>query len=129
MCQNNHLGGPATTAARPVATDERSRLREQLRELEGRFGNVDHRKEIEQIAKRLRACLCRTCGKVYDMAKGRADFQGFCSAKCQHAKAKACGYKAGAGRSEFDALKRAGEVGSVYVVPEVRKVGKQSAAE
>lgn len=129
MCQNNHLGGPAAPASRPIATGERERLREQIRELEGRFGTVDHSKEVARIAKRLRECVCRTCGKLYDMAKGRADFQGFCSAKCQHAKAKACGYKAGTGRSEFEALKRAGEVGSVYVVPEVRKVGKQSAAE
>lgn len=62
-------------------------------------------------------CRCRTCSKVYDHSASRADWQGFCSQACVHAKAKALGYtkaKAKAlGLTEYDVLKRNNCIGSV----------------
>lgn len=71
-------------------------------------------------------CKCRTCGKVYDEDKTRADYKGYCSQKCFHQKAKELGYRKGQTEmrrgwrtpqsiSEYDVLKRHKQVGSVFV--------------
>ncbi len=57
-------------------------------------------------------CTCRTCTKTYDEHKSRAEYKGYCSAKCLHTMAKRCGYKKGK-NSEYDVLKRAKQIGSV----------------
>lgn len=56
-------------------------------------------------------CHCRNCQKVYDSEKARGDYKGFCSAKCQHAKAKELGYRKG--QSEYQVLHNAKEIGDV----------------
>ncbi len=62
-------------------------------------------------------CKCRNCSKVYEETKARGDWKGYCSAKCQHEKAKTVGYRKGtSGGSEYDHLNNAKAVGSVYVV-------------
>lgn len=79
---------------------------------------------IKEICKQLNCCICRECDKEYDEATARGDLKGFCSAKCQHAMSKRLGYKPksknpmakAAYRSEYDVLKRAGQVGSVFKV-------------
>lgn len=35
---------------------------------------------------------CIVCGKFYDYSKSRADYRGYCSAKCENAHEKMCGY-------------------------------------
>lgn len=60
-------------------------------------------------------CKCRTCGKVYDDQKSRADFTGYCGQKCMTEKAKKLGWRPG-DRYPLDLyarLKEHGEVGSV----------------
>lgn len=117
MCQNNYLGGPA---APRITTNRREQLRNRLRELEAQRNDQERRKEIVRIGKMLRECLCRTCGKSYDMAKSSAPLQGFCSAKCQHTKSKICGYTGiKSATSEYEILKQWNAVGSVYVIPEI----------
>lgn len=63
-------------------------------------------------------CKCRNCGTKYDENKSRADWKGYCSQACFHAKARKHGYKKsyekyGAGHSEYDVLSRAKQIGSV----------------
>ena len=65
----------------------------------------------------LATCLCRKCSEKYDNRKARADFKGFCSAKCQHAAAKDAGYKLKGHRSEYACLKAADNIGDVPVIP------------
>jgi hypothetical protein len=62
-----------------------------------------------------RRCVCRTCAKHYNLGDSRADLQGFCSAQCQHKKAKSFGYKKGVIGSEYATLKKHDAVGSLYV--------------
>lgn len=57
-------------------------------------------------------CLCRNCGKEYNSLKARGDWTGFCSAKCQHEKAKKLGYRKGK-NSEYDILNRHQCIGDV----------------
>jgi hypothetical protein len=59
-------------------------------------------------------CRCRNCQSVYEESKSRAEWKGYCSAKCQHEKAKALGYRKKKGSHEYDVLKRHGEIGSVF---------------
>ncbi len=93
----------------------RAALTEELRLLEGSMSRLSREQlaRVNQLHSILQQCKCRQCGKLYSMALSRADLQGFCSAKCQHAKAKACGYRKG-GRSEYNCLKAHGEVGSDF---------------
>lgn len=58
-------------------------------------------------------CKCRNCGKHYDPYKSRADYTGYCSAACLHAKAKSLGYKKGKTVGEYEILRRAGQVGNI----------------
>lgn len=63
-------------------------------------------------------CQCRNCGKEYPEHKSRADYKGYCSAKCLHDKAKKLGFRKtrhGRGHYEYDTLKNANEIGSVYI--------------
>lgn len=65
-------------------------------------------------------CECRTCKKEYYEHKSRADLKGFCTARCQHEKAALFGYKKSkkpgwTTHSEYEALKRVNQVGSVVV--------------
>lgn len=57
-------------------------------------------------------CICRQCQKQYDPKKSRADFTGYCSQKCMHAKAKDLGFKKSLGNSCWQTLKNAGELGN-----------------
>lgn len=72
----------------------------------------------------IKKCECRNCGKIYDEAKSRGDWKGYCSAKCTHEKARSLGYskakeKRSGGSSEYTILHRAGEIGSVFVDDDV----------
>lgn len=65
-------------------------------------------------------CQCRNCGKRYYEHASRADYKGYCSALCFHIKAKALGYRKSKDKalphaSEYDALKRYGQIGSVVL--------------
>lgn len=93
----------------------RAQLTEELRQLEGSMSvlTTEQHKRVKELARILQECRCRHCGNQYQMAKSRADLQGFCSMKCQHAKAKACGYRKGS-RSEYDVLKKHDAVGSDF---------------
>lgn len=69
----------------------------------------------------MQKCECRNCRKEYDEAKSRADYKGYCSAKCLHEKARALGYKRSVPRfdfsipSEYKILSRANAIGSVFI--------------
>jgi len=63
-------------------------------------------------------CQCRNCYKEYESEKARGEWRGFCSAKCQHAKAKELGYSKSKHRSEYEVLSRAGLIGDVPVEAE-----------
>lgn len=58
--------------------------------------------------------ICRNCGKQYDPMKSRADYRGYCTAKCLHEKAKEHGYRKSGELSEYYVLKRAGEIGDKH---------------
>ena len=64
-------------------------------------------------------CRCRNCGKKYEEAKSRADYNGYCSQACLHDKAIRQGYRRknaklmGIAESEYAVLHRAGLIGSV----------------
>ena len=61
-------------------------------------------------------CICRFCGKIYEEQKSRADYKGYCSQKCLHAKAKFLGYKKNnLGKSEYYYLRLTKNIGSVFV--------------
>jgi hypothetical protein len=70
-------------------------------------------------------CLCRNCGKKYDSLKARGDWKGYCSAKCQHDKAKAYGYRKGSSRSEYDILHSTGLIGDVPTEEEKEHLRKE----
>lgn len=95
----------------------REMLTEELRQLEGSMRELsrEQKRRVQTIAAQLRNCACRNCGKHYDESKARGDYKGFCSAKCQHEKARSLGYRKGRDRTEYDVLKRAECVGSVFV--------------
>lgn len=99
---------------------ERLSLIEELRRIEQSYPQVitrDKRRRAQEILRILHECRCRHCGKTYDELKVRGDWKGFCSAKCQHALAKLLGFKKGKGRSEYDVLKLAKCIGSVFTLP------------
>lgn len=84
------------------------------------WDNRKARKRVEEICNILHEEVCRNCDKHYDGRKARGDYKGFCSAKCQHQRAKELGYRKGVRTlkgtlTEFDVLKRANCVGSVHV--------------
>lgn len=69
-------------------------------------------------------CRCRNrdCGKSYDARKARGDWKGFCSARCQHAVAKQCGYSRSRNsrdrsHTEYAVLRRVGLIGDVFAEP------------
>lgn len=68
------------------------------------------------LCKLWRECKCRECGNVYDNSKARGDLKGFCSAKCQHVKARKCGYRKNGTRSEYDVLNAARSIGDVHTL-------------
>jgi len=58
---------------------------------------------------------CRNCLKEYDPNKATADWKGYCSQRCVHAKAKRLGYRKGNPRhTEFHVLKEAGQIGDYH---------------
>lgn len=71
-------------------------------------------------------CSCRNCQKHYDEFKSRADWKGYCSARCQHEKARSLGWRKPSrlrmyqDTSEFHTLKEAGEIGNVQANPRSR---------
>jgi hypothetical protein len=68
-------------------------------------------------------CLCRNCGKKYDDMKSRAEWAGYCSAKCQHEKAKQLGCKKSESTSfEYEVLSRSGCIGNVPADEEIPKL-------
>jgi hypothetical protein len=78
-------------------------------------------------------CICRNCGVEYDSLKARGDWAGFCSAKCQHAKAKELGCKkptnahrpGAVAQSEYVVLKAARCIGDVPTDDEKVKLRKE----
>lgn len=76
-------------------------------------------------------CQCRNCYKTYDNLKSRGDYTGFCSAKCQHEKARELGYRKSKererGRGEFQILNTAGCIGDVPVEEERVKLREELA--
>lgn len=68
-------------------------------------------------------CKCRNCGAPYDEEKSRADWKGYCSQACFHARARARGYqpalekKLGRTYSEYAILNRLKEIGSIPYEP------------
>lgn len=59
-------------------------------------------------------CKCRNCAKKYEENESRAELKGYCSAKCQHEKAKKLGYrKSNKSVSEYDVLKGVNQIGSI----------------
>lgn len=47
------------------------------------------------------------------MYKSRAEYQGYCSMKCQHAKAKELGYKQNGTQTEYQVLNSNNAIGSI----------------
>lgn len=87
---------------------EREKLRDELREIEGSYTHEitkEKQRRARQIINLLNQCQCRNCGTSYDRSKSRAEYKGFCSAKCQHEKARKLGYRKGKDRTEFQVLK------------------------
>lgn len=58
-------------------------------------------------------CLCRNCQKQYQEMKSRADLKGYCTMKCQHAKARELGYRPNGIQSEYEVLKSYNAIGSL----------------
>lgn len=50
-------------------------------------------------------CQCRYCDKRYEARKARGEYKGFCSSKCQHARAKELGYSKSRHKGEHQVLK------------------------
>lgn len=100
-------------------TTERERLTDELREIEGSYSREitpAKQRRAREIIKILRTCRCRNCGKVYDFAKSRAVWTGFCTAKCLKAKSRELGYRPSRhGVTEYNVLKSANCVGNDYV--------------
>lgn len=93
---------------------EREKLQDELREIEGSYTHEitrDKQKRARQIIRILNNCRCRNCGKEYDRNKSRAEYKGFCSAKCQHVKAKQLGYRKGRHTGEYEVLRAAKCIG------------------
>ncbi len=67
-------------------------------------------------------CRCRHCKKEYESSKSRGNYRGFCTATCEHAKAKELGYskarEAKGGRSEYDVLKDNNQLGDLPIALE-----------
>lgn len=97
----------------------RDEMISELREIEGSYScdiTSEKQKRARYLVIQLQRAKCRCCGKEYNFTKSRAEYQGYCSASCQHKKAKALGYRKSSGEREFEALKRRGEVGTVFVI-------------
>jgi len=96
----------------------REELRNELRRIEESYVREitpAARRRARQLIRILCECKCRQCAKIYDMNKSRADLSGYCSAKCQHAKAKSLGFIKSIHKYEYKILNNAGEIGSVFV--------------
>lgn len=101
-----------------VIMPTRQELTDELRRIEGSYERDITRKKqkrAQEIIAILRKALCRTCGVEYDFTKARGEYKGFCSAKCQHAKARELGYRKGGTRSEYQVLKAAHCIGNNFV--------------
>lgn len=102
-----------------IFVQTREQMEQEVREIVDSYSKSitpEKQRRVRELLALLNASICRTCSKKYDKNKTRADIQGFCSAKCQHQKAKECGYKKSGIQSEFNALKMKGQVGSVHVI-------------
>lgn len=64
----------------------------------------------------MKDCICRTCKKIYEEDKSRAELKGYCSQKCMHEKSREFGFrKEKKGEwTEYETLRRHNEVGSVF---------------
>jgi hypothetical protein len=62
-------------------------------------------------------CICRNCHHLYSESKATADFKGYCTMRCQHAKAKELGFKPKGARTEYSTLKIARQIGSIIAQP------------
>lgn len=90
---------------------------DEFRQLEGVMEPIsrEQKQRMAWLVREIRRCHCRNCGGEYDSAKSRGDYKGFCSAKCQHAKARYLGFRPKKG-SEYQVLKSAGCIGDLHVV-------------
>jgi hypothetical protein len=97
----------------------RQEMIDQVRILEDRYHTTQSRetyREMQALCRQLNRCICRNCGKEYDNQKARGDYRGFCSAKCQHEKARELGYRPSKGHREYGVLKSANMIGDDTVI-------------
>lgn len=95
----------------------REEMIEELRSIEGSYNHSitpAKRRRARELVKLLTLCECRLCGKQYNNQTTKAEYTGYCSAKCLHQSAREVGWRKGHG-PEFDALKRSYGVGNVFV--------------
>lgn len=94
----------------------REQMYEEYRRLEGSMTELTPNEErrYRELAKMLRMCVCRECGKTYDNAKSRAMYTGFCSGKCMNVVAKRHGYPKRE-KSIFNCLRAAGKIGHDFL--------------
>ncbi len=95
----------------------RSELIDELRHLEHTSNLLpEQNKRLLAIIQELHKCICRKCRKIYKEDKSRAEYKGYCSAKCQHERACELGFRKTQNKTEYDTLVRAKAVGSDYVI-------------
>ncbi len=96
----------------------RDALQRELQQLYDKAHNLSkkERQRMQFLHKQLNLCICRNCHKEYDESTARGDWKGFCSAKCQHLKAKELGYRKNGGQSEYTVLNTAKCIGSDFVI-------------
>lgn len=97
----------------------REQATEELRQIGGSYAHEitkEKQRRARVLINALNQCKCRNCGIIYDRTKARGEYKGFCSAKCQHTKAKQLGYRKGKSLSEFQILKKAKCIGDDVVL-------------
>lgn len=62
----------------------------------------------------MKTAVCRHCRQKYDPNKSRAFWEGYCSRKCEDAKAVSLGWKKNpGGNGLYDVLKKYKEIGRI----------------
>ena len=76
----------------------------------------EQRRREQELVRLLSLAICRECNAEYDCRKSRGMWKGYCSAKCQHAMARKLGWRPQfKDPTEYEVLKRAGEIGDNFV--------------
>jgi hypothetical protein len=102
--------------ARGGETKTRDELRDELDQIthKGWPRNKQDNQRADLIIRVLAEGVCRNCGRLFHTHKTRADYTGYCTARCLHEKAKQLGYRKGGKDSEYDVLSWRGEVGTIH---------------